>query len=298
MAGIHDTAVVDLVAKGPDRTFLLIMVEERPWIDLERQLTQLYEKVNTYLTFVKTGQLVRMYPDAEGENVCFQLRCSMRPFGQVADLIERITNNLGAMGIDFAVDLFKPDFAPHAAVAVMADFNRRWFVAGGWAIDTILGRTTRDHEDVDIAVFRRDQQALRSYLSSWDWQKVVPHTDHSAPETWIEGEQLELPTHELRATKAGYELEFLLNEADGDRWVYRRDPRISLPIDRLYFTVGVSNAPVLAPEVVLFYKAKNPRDRDEKDFAAVLPALDDEQRRWLRTAIGICHPRHDWLGRL
>src|SRR2546428_4618553 len=98
------------------------MVEERPWVDPERQAAQLYEKVNTYLTFVDTGELVRMHPDAAGKQVSFNLDCFMSPSGQIQGLIDRITPVLAKLGIEFKIELYGPDFAPHAAVAVMADF--------------------------------------------------------------------------------------------------------------------------------------------------------------------------------
>src|SRR5579875_1369419 len=32
---------------------------------------------------------------------------------------------------------------------VMGSFSRPWFVSGGWTIDLFLGRTTREHEDLE-----------------------------------------------------------------------------------------------------------------------------------------------------
>jgi hypothetical protein len=182
----------------------------------------------------------------------------------------------------------------HAAVAVMADFDRTWFVAGGWAIDMILNTVTRQHHDVDIAVLRRDQQALRSYLGEWQWTTVV----RGSRQIWAQGERIDPPVHELYATHEGYELEFLLEEGDAERWAFRRNPKVSLPLARLGIRVGPSNAPVMAPEVVLLYKAKNTRPTDEHDFLSVLPVLSSEQRQWLREALEICQPGHGWLSRL
>ena len=33
-----------------------------------------------------------------------------------------------------------------------------WWIAGGWALDLFLGEQTRDHEDIDVQILRRDQQ--------------------------------------------------------------------------------------------------------------------------------------------
>jgi hypothetical protein len=49
------------------------------------------------------------------------------------------------------------------------------------------------------------------------------------------------------------------------------------------------------PEVVLLYKAKHTRPKDDADFAAVLPRLERERRRWLREALELVHPAHRWL---
>lgn len=37
-----------------------------------------------------------------------------------------------------------------------------WWIAGGWAIDLFLGRQTREHQDIDVLILRRDHQAVRS----------------------------------------------------------------------------------------------------------------------------------------
>ncbi len=53
--------------------------------------------------------------------------------------------------------------------------------------------------------------------------------------------------------------------------------------------------PVLAPEIVLLYKAKSPAAKDEADFRASYPALDEPRRRWLLAALELCHPANPWL---
>jgi hypothetical protein len=47
----------------------------------------------------------------------------------------------------------------------------------------------------------------------------------------------------------------------------------------------------------LLLKAKQPRPKDEADFAAFLPRLDEPARRWLADALSLLHPGHPWLAR-
>lgn len=56
--------------------------------------------------------------------------------------------------------------------------------------------------------------------------------------------------------------------------------------------------PYLCPQVVLLYKAKNPRPTDHEDFERTLPMLNAGERCWLVEALEICHPGYEWLRKL
>ncbi|MBD0319572.1 MAG: amino acid transporter [Gemmatimonadetes bacterium] len=184
---------------------------------------------------------------------------------------------------------------PIAAVAyALRDLRATWAVAGGWAIDLALGRATREHADVDIAVFRDEQGALRAALPGWRFAVAIRGS--MAP--WPEGERLSLPVHEVHAhPPAGPPVEFLLNERGGAEWVYRRDPGVRRPLARA-LREGPSGVALLAPEIVLLYKSKAPRPADEHDFAVAQPLLDADARAWLRTALLRADPAHRWAAAL
>lgn len=61
-------------------------------------------------------------------------------------------------------DTFEP--ATRTA-AYFARYSLPWYVAGGWAVDLFLGRRTRPHEDIEVAVLRRDQGSLRHAFEGW-----------------------------------------------------------------------------------------------------------------------------------
>jgi hypothetical protein len=182
-----------------------------------------------------------------------------------------------------------------AARDALAGYDRPWWIAGGWAIDLFVGARPRRHDDVDVAVLRRDQQNLAAHLDSWDLQVVV-RPGELRP--W-RGEWLESPVHELWARRSpadAWTCELLLDDADGDRWVFRRDPRVTHPLAEL--GVEREGLPVLVPEIALLFKAKDPGPKDEADFAAALPLLKPAGRAWLAEALGTTHPEHSWLQRL
>ena len=117
---------------------------------------------------------------------------------------------------------------------------------------------------------------------------------------WEKDEFLELPIFEIHCFNEGEEfprLEVLLNESNDKEWIFRRDKRITKPLSELYLTLN-SGFKFLRPEVVLLYKSKNPRAKDEQDFQAAVNYLDFESKEWFSKALSICYPEHHWQKRL
>ena len=183
-----------------------------------------------------------------------------------------------------------------AARALLAAYDIPWAVAGGWALDLFLGRQTRDHADLDLAIWRGDQHTLQ-VAAAPDWKLEVAYDGALRP--WKAGDWLSLPIHEIHAhhvRRMSASLELLLNERDDTTWIYRRDPDVRLDLDRaILIRDGI---PILAPEIVLLYKSKAPRPTDEADFRIALPALTAQQRAWLRRAIARWQADHPWTRKL
>lgn len=180
--------------------------------------------------------------------------------------------------------------SPRRVAANFANHSIFWYVAGGWAVDLYLGRRIRNHNDIEVAVYRRDQQMLRGVFEGWTWRKVVD--GRRLP--WSEHEWLELPIHELHAEgPRGRVVEILLQESNDSHWRFRRNLNISMPLAvvGLQSTCGI---PILRPDIVLLYKAKSPRPTDEEDFRALRTHLRHEHREWLASALDRCHPGHPW----
>lgn len=173
----------------------------------------------------------------------------------------------------------------------MSGFDKPWFIAGGWAIDLHIGQKTREHKDIEIAVFRHDQAHVKNHLNKWTFQKAV----NGELVTW-KGENLQLPIHEIHCQNVidGTSLEVLLNEIQHNDWIFRRDERIHYSFEKMK-SVHKEGIPYLSPEVVLLYKAKDTRAKDQEDFLRVVDSLSSEQKKWLQTAIQLHMPHHKWL---
>lgn len=194
-----------------------------------------------------------------------------------------------------------PPFAPVvAAAALMQGFPGPWFVSGGWAIDLFLERVTRKHSDIEIGIYRRQQNLLWTQLSGWRLEKAIetPAGEKSHRwDPWDQGEDLRLPIHQIRATAPTgdpAEVDFLLNERTDTHWVFRRHPDLQRPVEEVAI-ISSLGIPILAPEIQLLFKAKQTRAKDQADFESTLPRLTMVQRGWLADALQRYHADHAWL---
>jgi hypothetical protein len=183
----------------------------------------------------------------------------------------------------------------------MGHLRAPFFFSGGWAIDLHLGRVTRAHHDIDVLVMRRDHLGLHQALRDFTLKKIVPHPEglpnRGTIVEWPVGERLELPVHQINAYRAGDAepaFQVMLAESNDDGWIFRRNPKVRMPIARMG-SHPLWGLPYLAPEIVLLFKAKHLEARDRIDFDNTMQTLSADARRWLREAIENTHPGHEWL---
>lgn len=205
-------------------------------------------------------------------------------------------------GADTTTEPFVPDVAawdawrPEEIGRRLAGAAAPWCVAAGWAIDLFLGEERRAHDDLEIAAPHDRFGEIAAALPELEFFVVG---DGLAWPLADAGEQVELH-HQTwaRETATGrWQLDVFREPGDGDGWVYRRDPRIRLPYDRVIART-VTGIPYCRPEIALLFKAAAARPKDEADFAAVLPRLDPEARRWLTEALDLVHPGSAWRNAL
>jgi hypothetical protein len=189
---------------------------------------------------------------------------------------------------------------PSEAQAVFAPLAIDWWIAGGVAIDLFVGRTTRAHGDVDVAVLRRDVLRLAPLLAEWD--VCIAHSGGLTP--W-DGTELAPEHHQFWARRPwadAWSYEILLEHTESNDWLYRRDTRVRMPLARIGRRTS-DGLPYLAPEVCLLYKSPpvtvgDVAERNAADFDVASPLLDERARTWLRDALPVASPGHPWVARL
>jgi hypothetical protein len=179
-----------------------------------------------------------------------------------------------------------------ATHALFAPAPFTWWIAGGHALDLFVGHTTRAHHDIDVSILRADAPLLRHLLLGWDLQ--LAHAGVLTP--WTTS-TVEPPFSSIWCRTSADKpwcLQVMFDEGTPTQWTCRRHPEIVLPMTEAIRRS--SDVPYLAPHIQLIMKAKDTRDKDDADFATVLPLLSPDESRWLTTALRRHYPNHRWLG--
>ena len=209
-------------------------------------------------------------------------------------------------------------------------------ICGGYALDMFAGRQLREHGDLDVCFFADDRAEVLQYLLDRDWpvygrqggwdefpaKQFIFYsiTDANDPELkdygfwavkpngWMEMVPLPRanPGTYLYNNRGFKDDEFTFIEVCFDRkkdneYILMENPKITRHMSKaILFADGI---PYLAPEIILLFKTDQWSATNSylgpkmvKDFHAVMPLLDDEQKNWLLSAIESAHGTHTpWL---
>ncbi|WP_053742001.1 nucleotidyltransferase domain-containing protein [Streptomyces sp. NRRL WC-3618] len=170
-----------------------------------------------------------------------------------------------------------------------------WCVAAGWALDLFRGRQTRPHGDVEIAVPTAAFPLIRARFPEYAFDAV------GAGRLWADAGAEALAATRQTWSRDPVSGQFLFDvfrePHEGGTWICRRDKGLRLPYDAVVERTA-DGIPYLVPELVLLFKAKAPRPKDQADFDGVLPLLGRARREALSGWLERVHPGHPWLAEL
>jgi hypothetical protein len=187
-------------------------------------------------------------------------------------------------------------FTPSDVARHLAGIAVPWCVAAGWALDLFRGQQTREHGDIEIAIPAASFPLVRDRFPGYAfdgagsgriWQDATPEVLAATHQTWLR----DLVT-------GNYLLDIFREPHDGDTtWICRRDETIRFPYRDVIHRTN-DGIPYLAPELVLLFKAKLTRPKDQADFDGTIPHMTPAQRATLAGLLARAHPRHPWLADL
>jgi Aminoglycoside-2''-adenylyltransferase len=191
---------------------------------------------------------------------------------------------------------WKP-LSPAQVVDELAGFARPWWVVGGWAIEAATGYQ-REHDDTDISILSTDVPAFVDHLRGrWHVWNNVGGVLHPLGDRWTTVDEPRSQLWLRANASAPWVLDVPLTPAaNGGRWTNKHLDGHVATVEEVTW-VAEDGIRYLLPEIVLVFKARLRRPKDEPDFEATLPILTAERREWMRNAVTRVAPDHPWLER-
>ena len=107
--GVENPAVLDALGVDPSTDeVVLVMFEPRPWTGGEKQLFQLQEKLNSYMSFALDGEMAEQLPQVAGKKVRITLACAEEPPAPVTDLLLKVREQISLQGLNLTVEGLQP----------------------------------------------------------------------------------------------------------------------------------------------------------------------------------------------
>lgn len=91
-----------------------------------------------------------------------------------------------------------------------------------------------------------------------------------------------------------WRVDMMIERGNREFWRYKRHPLLKQSRDQAIRT-NADGIRYLAPSIVLLFKAKHCRAKDDKDFKTVAPKLSVKDRANLCRWLAELHPDHKWL---
>ena len=189
-------------------------------------------------------------------------------------------------------------WSPSEVARRLAGVTAPWCVAAGWALDLFRGTQTREHGDIEIAVPAARFPEIRERLtgrtgyvfdavdSGRIWRDAAPEVLDVTYQTWLRDPATDQ-----------YLIDVFREPHAGDTWICRRDEAIRFPYGDVIRHTN-DGIPYLAPELVLLFKAKHLRAKDQADFDGTVLHMTVHQRARLAGLLERVHLGHPWLAGL
>ena len=106
---VSNTRVIDLL--GVDKTTgncTLTITDHLEWSDQEHLLV-LQEKINTYLVFIESGEILEQYPEAKKNPIRINVVMLHEPTEEATNFLKQASIVISGAGFSFTWEVFRDD---------------------------------------------------------------------------------------------------------------------------------------------------------------------------------------------
>lgn len=105
---ISDSQTIDSVIHSDEHNdVVLLIADHHDWSEPQKHLLALQQKLNTYISFVESGQLFIDFPDAKNKEVSIFIACEFEPVNAALSFFEKadvFLNNRLKIRLRYAIE--------------------------------------------------------------------------------------------------------------------------------------------------------------------------------------------------
>lgn len=105
---VNQTDTIDFISTTPDGKVVLTISDHHSW-DETWHLPLLQEKINAYLQFIESGQILEDYPKAEGRKVVIETVMKFEPSDEATDFLGKAKEIINKAGFEFKWRVLEAD---------------------------------------------------------------------------------------------------------------------------------------------------------------------------------------------
>lgn len=98
---VDQTNVIDFIATHVNGSIVLVISDHLAWNNVDEHLRLLQEKINTYLQFIESEQIIDEYPAAKGKQIEIEIKTKYQPDEQGLRFLNLCKEKVESTGIPF-----------------------------------------------------------------------------------------------------------------------------------------------------------------------------------------------------
>lgn len=98
---VEQTKVVDFLSINPKNEVVLTISDHLDWTDEGKHLNLLQDKLNSYLSFIESGEIHESYPDSKGRKPVISIKALHPPSSLGLRFLAKAKETIEQAGIGF-----------------------------------------------------------------------------------------------------------------------------------------------------------------------------------------------------
>ncbi|MFT4564410.1 MAG: hypothetical protein ACI9BW_004173 [Gammaproteobacteria bacterium] len=103
---LSDSEKIDFIGIAPDGFCVLTVADDLNWDDPENHVEQLKAKLNTYVHFIRSGEIEKSYPAGDGSDRKILVALRAHPPQSGLEFLTEAKEKITALGIEFSWQVF------------------------------------------------------------------------------------------------------------------------------------------------------------------------------------------------